>query len=117
MRRDHKQEEGRGGASQAETLANRVEELLDDHLLLREPRAAADGDGLDGLDAHEGLDARTEESNLGARGRREQREHGQTADEQAGADLELRRAPLVVPAVVEECELGGEEDGQSMHSK
>ena len=105
------------GTSEAETLTNRVEELLDDHLLLREPRAAADGDGLDGLDAHEGLDARAEEGHLGARSRREQREDGQTAEKQAGANLELRRAPLVVPAVVQEGELGGEEDGQSMYSK
>ena len=105
------------GISEAETLANRVEELLDELLLLREPRAAADGDGLDGLDSQDGLDARTEDRNLGARGRREQREDGQTEEGQAGADLELRRAPLVVPAVVQEGELGGQEEGQSRYSK
>ena len=100
---------GGGRCSEAEALAERVEELLDDRLLLREPRAAA-GD-LDGLDTDEGLDARSEQGDLRARGQCEEGEDGQTTKEQAGPDLELGRAPLVVPAVVQEGELDREEDG------
>ena len=44
-------------SSQAEGGEDRVEELLDDLLLLGEPGAAADGDGLDRLDARDGADA------------------------------------------------------------
>ena len=112
LKRQREEKGGGGGGSEAEGRANRVEELLDDGLLLGEPRAAADGDGLDRLDPDERLDADAEEGNLGARGGREESEDGQAPDDEAGGDLELRRAPLVIPAVIQEGELHGEEDRQ-----
>lgn len=94
--------------SEAEAGGNRVAELLYGGALLGKPGRGAGAEAKAGAEAEERLEAGADECKRGG----ERQEEEATEGEEAQAYLELRRAPLVVPAIVEECELGGREDGQ-----
>ena len=98
--------------SEAEAGGNRVAELLYGGALglLGEPGRGAGAEAKAGAEAEERLEARADECKRG--GERQQEESAEA--EEAHAYLELRRAPLVVPTVVEEGELGGNEDTRAV---
>ena len=96
--------------SEAEAGGNRVAELLYGGALLGEPGRGAGAEAKAGAEAEERLEARADECKRG--GERQQEESAEA--EEAHAYLELRRAPLVVPTVVEEGELGGNEDKRAV---